>query len=72
MVDVRVIEVGPLDRVRPNLLVTILARQEPARERHKHEIVDALTASVTAIFPDVDAMVELVLTNRVSTYEYPE
>jgi len=71
MVDLRVIEVGPLDRVRPQLLVTVLARDEPERSRQRMAIIAALTETVTAIFPDTDAMVELVLTNRVSIYEYP-
>ena len=71
MVDLRVIETGPLDQLRTDMLVTVLARNEPAREDHKRSIVAELTEIVTGIVPDADVMIELVLTNRTSIYEYP-
>lgn len=71
MVDLRCIPVGPLDIVRPDLLITVLARTEPDRHAHRETIADDLAQVVLEAAPGLDIIVELVLTNRTSTYEYP-
>ena len=71
MVDVRCIPVGRLDAVRPDLLVTVLAREEPARHANRYEIARRLATLTRELAPDLDVMLEVVLTNRASTYEYP-
>jgi hypothetical protein len=70
MVDLRVSPVGLHDRINPDLYVTVLARTEPARDTHKVEIVDEIFHAVRRFDPPDDTLVELVLTNRVSLYEY--
>lgn len=70
MVDVRVGLVGPHDRIGPDLYVTVLARTEPARDAGKAELVVAITEAVHDLGVPEDTLVELVLTNRVSTYDY--
>lgn len=71
MVDVRCIEVGRLDVVRPDVLVTVLAREEPARHANRYEIARRLAALAGESAPDLDVMLEVVLTNRTSAYDYP-
>jgi hypothetical protein len=70
MVDIRCIEVGDLDVVRPDVLVTVLAREEPARHAKRYEIAGRLTVLACELAPDLDVMLEVVLTNRTSTYNY--
>lgn len=70
MVDVRVGLVGPYDRIGPALYVTVLARTEPARDASRAELVAAITEAVHDHGVPEDTLVELVLTNRVSTYKY--
>jgi hypothetical protein len=72
MVDLRVTTVGPYDRVNPDLYVTVLARTEPARDAGKTEIVRGITEAVRRLEVPADVLVELVLTNRVSLYDYGE
>ena len=71
MVDVRCIPVGRLDAVRPELLVTVLAREEPARHANRYEIARRLASLTLELAPDLDIMLEVVLTERASTYDYP-
>lgn len=71
MVDLRCIPVGPLDLVRPHLLITVLARTEPARHTQREGIADQLAMVVGEAAPGLDVMLEVVLANRTSTYEYP-
>lgn len=70
MVDVRVSTVGPHDRIGPDLYITVLARTEPARDRHRVRIAEQITAGVLALDVPSDTLVELVLTNRTSVYDY--
>jgi hypothetical protein len=70
MVDVRVSTPGPYDRINPHLYVTVLARSEPDREIHKLSIVSEIGCGVHRIGSPPDTLVELVLTNRVSLYNY--
>ena len=70
MVDVRVSTVGQYDRINPDLYVTVLARSEPARDTHKIAIVGEISEAVRRLGSPPDTMVELVLTNRVSLYDY--
>lgn len=70
MVDVRVATVGPHDRINPELYVTVLARSEPERDAHKVAIVKEITEALRRLGPPPETLVELVLTNRVSLYDY--
>jgi hypothetical protein len=70
MVDVRVLEASPHDRLACPLYVTILSRTEPAR-RHGHDaFVAAVTEDLGAVGLPLDAMVESILTDRASSYRY--
>jgi hypothetical protein len=71
MVDLRCIAVGPLDVVRPDVLITVLARTEPARHARRSVIAEQLARVVGEVAPDLDVMLEIVLTDRTSAYEYP-
>ena len=70
MVDVRVEAVGRFDVLHTNMLVTVLARSEEARRRCRRGIVEDVTRGVQDVGCPPDTMVELVLTDRTSTYEY--
>ncbi len=70
MVDVRIIGVGPYDRINRSLYVTVLARTEPDRDTHKLAIVRDITDAVLGHGCPLDTLVELILTNRVSVYDY--
>lgn len=70
MVDVRVMTVGPYDRINPHLYVTVLARTEPGRDAHKLTIVGKISEALRRLGSPPDTLVELVLTNRVSLYDY--
>lgn len=72
MVDLRVGLVGPHDRISPALYITVLARTEPLRDRNRLAIVGRITTDVQRRGAPPDTLVELVLTNRVSLYEYDE
>jgi hypothetical protein len=68
MVDVRVEEIGPLDRIRGNLFVTLLARDEPDRQAARSSILAELAAQLRQSTDDV--VVELVLTQHASSFDY--
>jgi len=70
MVDLRVIPIGPHDRINPAMYITVLARTEPARDAKKMAIVGEIAAGIRPLGSPDDTLVELVLTNRVSLYEY--
>lgn len=70
MVDLRVQEYGPLDRIRSDILVTVLARDEPQRQRARLSIPAQLAGLVREIAGDVDVVVELVLTQHTSSFDY--
>lgn len=69
MVDVRVVPVGPLDRVRSAAFATVFARREPARSGGAAAVVSRLR---TAVDPEdrVDLVVELVLNDHTSSFDY--
>jgi hypothetical protein len=70
MVDVRIEVVGQLDLVHPDLLISVYARYEEARSASRHRIIDRLTRSFVALGVPRRSMIELVLSERVSTFEY--
>jgi len=70
MVDVRVGTVGPHDRIGPDLYVTVLARSEAERDARRWEIVAAITEAVRRLGVPDDTLVEFILTNRSSIYDY--
>jgi hypothetical protein len=69
MVDLRVHEVGPYDKITPDIYVTVLARTEPAREEHQHAIVLAMAERLSATLPP-SPLVELVLTRHATSWNY--
>ena len=71
MIDVQVIDVGPLDRIRAPVFITVLARHESARSSERNDIVDELRSWLDhqLAFPSV---VELVLTHHTSSFDYSE
>jgi hypothetical protein len=71
MVDVRCIQAGALDKVRPDLVITVLGREEPARHASRYEIASQLAMFMREMAPGLDILLEVVLTNRASTYDYP-
>lgn len=70
MVDVRVMEVGPLDVVRASLFVTLLARHEPQRAQRADRIVAEIQDVASSEVPDT--VVELVLTDHASSFDYAQ
>ena len=70
MVDVRVQPVGALDAIGPDLYVTVYAREEPARDANKLVVIERITKAARDASCPPDTMVELVLTNRSSVYDY--
>jgi hypothetical protein len=72
MIDVVVQAVGPLDRMHPDILITVLARREPARLAAAALIVARLTQVAEAAAWPRMPMVELVLTQHISTFNYRE
>jgi len=70
MVDIRVTSVGEYDRINRDLYVTVLARTEPGRDAHKLAIVRRISDAAMQLGAPAGTMVELVLTNRVSMYDY--
>jgi hypothetical protein len=70
MVDLRVEEIGPLDRIRSDLFVTLVARDEPCRQLNKSTIPEQLAAALREIVGSADVVVELVLTQHASSFDY--
>ena len=70
MVDIRVTTSGLYDRLNRDLYVTVLARTEPERDINKLAIVRQISDAVRSLGAPTGTMVELVLTNRVSVYDY--
>jgi phenylpyruvate tautomerase PptA (4-oxalocrotonate tautomerase family) len=70
MVDLKVVIVERYDLIGPDLYVTVLARSEPEREENKAEIIDHITDGIASTSAPRNTLVELVLTNRVSRYDY--
>jgi len=68
MIDVRVLEVGPLDVIRAPLFVTLLARHEPQRVQGSGRVVAAIRDAVSSEVPDV--VVEFVLTAHTTSFDY--
>ena len=71
MVDLRIEQIGPLDLVHPDMLITIFARREPARHQSRDLITELITNGIVSVGCPANTMVELVLTDRTSTYRYP-
>lgn len=70
MVDVAVEPIGPLDRIRGDLFVTVLARDEPQRQAARNTIPAALARQLQSAAADV--VVELVLTQHTSSFDYSQ
>lgn len=70
MVDLRCCEIGPLDRVRSDLFITVLARREPARSVAASDLVLGWAAEVAERTGLGDVVVELVLTDHHSSFDY--
>jgi len=70
MVDVRVEQVGPFDLVHPDMLITVFARHERARHESRDRITEQITGAIEAVGCPANTMIELVLTDRSSTYQY--
>ena len=70
MVDVRVTQAGDLDRINPDLYVTVLARKEDVREAQSDRLIRAITDDLRQAGLPSGAMVELILTTRASSYDY--
>ncbi|MGH9124719.1 MAG: hypothetical protein ACRDZ8_08330 [Acidimicrobiales bacterium] len=70
MVDCRVLEIGPLDRIRCDVFITVFARNEPARSVAASIITDRLSAVARAASGVEDAVVELILTAHSSSLDY--
>jgi hypothetical protein len=70
MVDAHLVEMGPLDRFRSDIFVTLLARTEPARVLGAASIVDVLTRSARDAASPTSVVVELVLTDHHSSFDY--
>jgi hypothetical protein len=70
MVDARLIPVGPLDRIRGDLFVTLLARHEPARAAAADRIVDRIARCASDVVGPGDVVVELSLTHHYSSLDY--
>ncbi len=69
MIDSQLTRLGPLDRVRAPIFVTLLAREEPRRRASQATVAAALAKAVRAIV-DVEVVVEIVLTAHASSYDY--
>ena len=72
MVDVRVVPTGPLDRIRADLLVTLFARRESGRVAGAAEVVDRLRRVAADAAEDEAVVVELVLNEHRSSFDYAE
>jgi hypothetical protein len=70
MIDVKVTAIGPLDRVRSALFITVHARYEPLRASGAANVVAQLLAATSEAAPSALPVVELVLTNHVSSLDY--
>ena len=70
MVDLRVEPIGTLDRVRGDLFITLLARDEPARQENRRVITSRLEEAVRRLAGDAEVTVELVLTQHTSSFDY--
>lgn len=70
MIDVRLVAIGPLDRIRGDVFVTLFARDESARRIGSARVVEQLRAVVVSAMGGGDAVVELVLTNHYSSFDY--
>jgi len=70
MVDVRFTQIGPLDLVRSDVFVTVLARREVERQHSAADLASEWAAAVAAASGVSDAVVELVLTDHTSSFDY--
>lgn len=70
MVDVKVLDIGELDIIRCDLFVSCFARTEPARHAHRREIVDAVRTALLSVGLGPDDVVELLLTDHTSSFDY--
>lgn len=70
MVDVRLTPVGPYDLVGPDLYVTIMTRVTHQREANKVALVNDIDGRLRRLALPDDTLVELLLSNRASTYDY--
>ena len=70
MVDVRFTPLGPLDDQHAELLVTVLARHEQARHRAAPALVEVWARAVAESTGVLGAVVELVLTDHQSSFDY--
>lgn len=71
MVDARLTPTGPLDVLNVDMLVSIRARSEPARHAARNQILAAVESGTDPIGVPPDTMIELILTDRSSVYQYP-
>lgn len=70
MVDARVVTIGPHDRVRSDLFVTMFARHEAARSAGSAKIVERLHHAAVEASGIAAATVELVLNEHRSSFDY--
>lgn len=70
MVDAKLIAIGPLDRIRSDLFVTLFARHEPARAAAAVQVIARLSAVATEASGLVHPVVELSLTSHASSFDY--
>lgn len=70
MVDVRFLEQGPLDRLRSDLFITVLARSEERRRKQASSIAEAINEACINSTKYAAALTELVLTDHYSTFDY--
>jgi hypothetical protein len=70
MVDARLVAIGPLDRIRAPLFVTLFARTETDRVAGSATIIEGLTAAVAGAIDASSTVVELVLTDHHSSFDY--
>jgi hypothetical protein len=70
MVDARLVAIGPLDRIRAPLFVTLFARTEADRVAGSAAIIELLSAAAAEAIDAASTVVELVLTDHHSSFDY--